>query len=67
MKSNHIVNDIIKSSSIKKSEPPENVAKRGREFYERMKKKGYVRFYIWTPKKFKEKIREFVKFLKDKD
>ena len=50
----------------KNKESLENINRRGREFYARMKKKGYVVLHLWVPVAFKERVKKFVKGLKDK-
>ena len=51
----------------KNKESSENVTERGRRFYDRMRKNGFVRYAVWVPKHLKEKVKEFVSFLKDKE
>lgn len=45
----------------------ENVNRRGKKFRKRMKNKGFVYLCHWVPLKFKEKIKDFAKFLRDND
>jgi len=49
----------------KVKENPENLKSRQLKFCERMKEKGYIRIAQWVPKRFKEKVKEFVKSLRD--
>lgn len=48
-------------------ESKENINRRGAEFRDRMRKKGFVRLCHWVPEKFKEKIKDFANFLTEKD
>lgn len=36
-----------------------------KKFNEKMKKRGYVWFCRWVPRKFKEKVDDFIKKLKE--